>query len=209
MKRLIAVILALTLQSVPGHAADASDLVFADRTPWNTPVGGLAWTVTRDAEANGAGDGGTRLLLEEASDEDGNTLLQISEEGPAGTRPLSRFPLSAGDPVVVYFLENVSRDMAQQSGGSPFYIRNRIKDAFRSGGEVSSEGDTVSVLLRPFAEDRNVARTGNFRSLSLEFELGPDAAQPIRQLRAATDGPVIAGRPYLFELTLTGSDAER
>ena len=32
-------------------------------------------------------------------------------------------------PILLFFLENVVRSMATQTGGSPYYIRNRIRDS--------------------------------------------------------------------------------
>ncbi|MBA4491116.1 hypothetical protein [Paracoccus sp. S1E-3] len=198
LPRMIWVLLALVLP-VAAWTSEASDLVFADRAPWDPPATGLVWRISRDSDA---GATQSELLLEPRTDADGSQILQMSERNDAATRPLSRFPISAGDPVVVYFLEALTRDMARMTGGSPFYIRNRIRDGMGAGAQVTRAPEGVAVVLTPFADDENAARMGGFASLSLRFDLGPDPTDPIRHLRAETGDQTPTGRPYVLDLTL-------
>ncbi len=85
------------------------------------------------------------------------------------------FPDSAGNPLIMYFLETVLRDMANQAGGSPFYIRNRIKDALLRDADfrpvvLSLDGRTIAaqeITLHPFVTDAARDRMSGFADLAL------------------------------------------
>ena len=97
--------------------------------------------------------------------------------------------------MLVFFLENTARDMATMTGGSPFYIRNRIKDAVFQGGTVRREGGKVTVEMQPFAEDPNRDRMGGFQTLTLRFVMGADPKAPIAEMVAETADPVTVKLP--------------
>lgn len=78
-----------------------------------------------------------------------------------GDRPVSDFAPQSAHPVVIYFLESTATHMAEATGGSPFYIRNRIREAL-------SIADGMEIT--PFAADANRAKMGDFADLTLRFE---------------------------------------
>lgn len=90
-------------------------------------------------------------------------------------RGIGTFPASIGNPVIMYFMETTLRDMAEKSGGSPFYIRNRIKDALLTDAEIlpvtvrlgDSDVEARQITLLPFAHDAARARMGRFADLKL------------------------------------------
>ncbi len=92
-------------------------------------------------------------------------------------RGLGVFPVSVGNPMIMYFYETVIRDMAETAGGSPHYIRNRVKEALvrpadSEVGEAVFQGQTVktqTVRIRPFEEDPNKARMRGFGALELKI----------------------------------------
>ena len=97
-------------------------------------------------------------------------------------RNLGVFPASVGNPIIMYFYETVVRDMAESAGGSPFYIRNRVKDALVSlsevePGEASVDGEVLQtkvVRLQPFANDPNRAQMQGFGDLELRVTMSED-----------------------------------
>lgn len=76
-------------------------------------------------------------------------------------RPVGDFARESAHPAVMFFLESTVRHMAEATGGSPFYIRNRIRDALARA--------PLDVPVTPFADDPNRARMGDFAALTLTF----------------------------------------
>lgn len=114
---------------------------------------------------------------------DGNVevaLLEFRQEGKS--RALGTFPASVGNPMIMYFYETVVRDMAEAAGGSPFYIRNRVKEALIEPSEVQAgeaivAGKTVTtrtIFLRPFEGDPNQSRMQGFGDLELRVTMSEE-----------------------------------
>ncbi|MCA0941998.1 hypothetical protein LCM08_19070 [Salipiger pacificus] len=132
--------------------------------------------------------------------------LQFLQEGKH--RNLGSFPASVGNPMIMYFYETVIRDMAETAGGSPFYIRNRIKDSLVRPAEVETGealygGETIetrTVTLRPFAEDPNRARMQGFGDLELRVTMSEAVPGWYLSLIAEAPGGEGAEGGYLSEL---------
>ncbi|MBU3030927.1 hypothetical protein [Paracoccus marinaquae] len=203
MKRAIAAVLWLGLSVLanPVLAGEAGDAVFADRGPWSLGGSALVWSLSVEgpvAEGFLPIRDGQVTLTEAIDPSDQKPVLQLTQKTDLRSRRIGPFPVSGGDPVLVFFLEQTARDMATLTGGSPFYIRNRIKDAVFRGGRITREGDSMIASFQPFTDDPNAGRMGGFRNLTLTFVLG-DPASPIRELRAETagDAPGYANRMVL------------
>lgn len=171
-------------------AGEAGDAVFADRGPWSLDGQTLRWSLRVEGpETQGflPIDKGSVTLTQAIDPSDQQPVLELTQTTDSRTRRIGPFPISGGDPVLTFFLEQTARDMARLTGGSPFYIRNRIKDALFQGGTIT-QADTGSVAsFQPFAADPNAGRMGGFQTLTLTFVLD-DPAQPIREFRAETQG---------------------
>ena len=98
-------------------------------------------------------------------------------------RPVADFPASGPNPVLLYFLESTARGMAQATGGSPFYIRNRIREAVAAAG--LGDGSPLEVAIVPFAADPNRGRMGGFADLTLRLRY--DEGRPDRLLELSAD----------------------
>ena len=180
----------------PALAGEAGDLVFAERGPWDISAAPVVWTISQqgpEVEGFVALGEGTITLRQIVDPSDGKPVLQLEEATARINRKIGPFPVSGGDPALTFFLETVTRDMAALTGGSPFYIRNRLKDALFRGGEVGTENGRKVAIFRPFADDPNRDRMFGFDSLTLRFVLD-EPARPIRQMLAET-GPLAGGRP--------------
>lgn len=191
MIRNLAAAVLMTLSAGLAHAGEAGDAVFAERGPWSLGDSDLRWSLQVEGpETPGflpVGDGS--LTLTEAIDPtDRQPVLRLIQQTDSRTREIGPFPVSGGDPVLTFFLEQVTRDMARLTGGNPHYIRNRIKDALFRGGDLDRQDDGSVARFTPFAQDKNAPRMGGFDTLTLSFVLG-DPRQPIRELRAETQGP--------------------
>lgn len=193
MKRAIAAALWLGLSVLsPGLAAagEAGDAVFAERGPWSIGGRDLHWSLhVQGPQAPGflPVRDGSLTLTQVIDPSDSRPVLQLVQKTDSRTRRIGPFPISAGDPVLTFFLEQVTRDMANLTGGSPFYIRNRIKEALFQGGRIAPQESGSVASFQPFADDPNANRMKGFETLTLTFVLG-DPVQPIRELRAETAG---------------------
>ena len=195
-----AAILGACLAGAPAMvaASEAGDLVFAERGPWSLGERTLTWTLVHEGPASPAflpvADG--RVTLSQVTDpSDGKPALQLDQVAQGRNRRIGPFPVSGGDPVLVFFLESTTRDMAALTGGSPDYIRNRIKDAVFRGGAVERKGGVITVVARPFADDPSRDRMRGFETLELRFVLGGDPGAPLREMVARTSAPVAAAVP--------------
>ncbi|WP_095590832.1 hypothetical protein [Actibacterium ureilyticum] len=128
-------------------------------------------------------------------------------------RNMGSFPASVGNPMIMVFVESVVRDMAETAGGSPFYIRNRVKEALvrpAETEEVSIEygGATIagqSVTLHPFDGDPNAARMSGFGDLALTVTMSDQVPGWYHSLRAQVPGD--DGTP-LYQSTTTFDTVE-
>lgn len=168
--------------ALPGLAqADrATDLVFSTGVLGNIPHD-MAVTYEHlrlgpdSDEFRSIPDGSITLVVVPGDTGGDEAIMAMSNGGKARNR--TPFPADAGNPLVMAFLESSLRSMAQITGGSPFYLRNRIKESLRSGGEVTPvqivvDGETVDALevtFKPFVEDKNAERMGDFSMLELKF----------------------------------------
>lgn len=194
----------IILAGAPVSAGEAGDLVFAERGPWDLSLAPLVWALDQQGptvEGFAPLGQGTITLREITDPSDGQPVLQLDEATARINRKIGPFPVSGGDPTLTFFLETVARDMAALTGGSPFYIRDRLKDALFRGGEVAQADGQRVAAFRPFAEDPNRDRMYGFDSLTLRFVLD-EPGQPIRRMLAET-GPLAGGRPpYRNEMVL-------
>lgn len=98
-----------------------------------------------------------------------------------------------GNPMLAVMLENVLRATAKATGGSPFYLRNRIRDAM---GARLAEAEAGVFTVRPFASDAQAARMGPFAEMELRFEVRAEAPGMLVSLSA------VAGEAYSEEIRL-------
>lgn len=173
--------------AAPDGASQTDQLLFSDRD-WSGAAQGLNWSVdSAGPQASGFRpiDDGQLLITDVVDPKDGHPMLQLREVAPGRDRIVGTYSRSV-DPMLIYFLETATRNMASIADGNPNYIRNRIKAEMRSGGDVVSTPDGGhTVTLSPFVNDPNAARMGGFGTMTLVFTLGPDDHAPIRALRAA------------------------
>ncbi|WP_425074688.1 hypothetical protein [Sagittula sp. S175] len=148
----------------------------------------------------------SNALKPEAAERDTGTIVLSFEQQQAlmallefrqddKHRGLGKFPASVGNPMIMYFYEAIVRDMAEAAGGSPFYIRNRVKDALIQPseaieGEAMVGGETVptqTIHLHPFKNDPNADRMQGFDDLELTVTMSDKV--PGWYLRLVADVP--------------------
>lgn len=198
MRRILAV-LALVALPIGAGADTGTDLVFAPNQLAGLAAGErLVYAHARGGEAAlRPVEGGTwELAIEEG---DGARAAILSIRAGTRARELEPFPgdETAGNPVLIAFLETVTRRVAEATGGSPFYIRNRIRDALRAGGTVRPADGAREIAYSPFRDDPNARALGAFRELEIAFSVAETAPGRFRRLSAATPGAEPAYRETL------------
>ena len=185
-------LLALAL-GAPGRAAETYDLIFKNGTLDGLPgdhtlVYSKTVDLPLDAEAAARETGEVRLTFE-AED---MARLRFHQNGKH--RNIGQFPATVGNPMIMYFVETVVRDLAKHAGGSPFYIRNRVKDSLIQFAEIETRDmpfgtDTVkvqSITLHPFRKDPNRDRMRGFEDVALTISMSEAVEGWYYALRAAT-----------------------
>ncbi len=129
----------------------------------------------------------------------------------AGRRTaIDELPAGAGNPVFLVFMEETVRAVAALTGGSPFYIRNRLRDALASGGATvaveAAGGAATRLEFRPFADDPNAARMRGMDALALGFVLSDAVPGRFVSLEAAI--PASETGTVRFEQRMVFSGAE-
>lgn len=180
LKLLGTVIVAALMSSAPAWAemsgTETYDLLFKNGTLDEvskdaTLVYGRTVSSALKPEMDMRDTGDVLLSFEQADAPMAN--LRFEQDGKY--RNLGAFPASVGNPMIMYFVETMSRDMGEAAGGSLFYIRNRIKDALITPNEaVSGEAEfngktipTTTVTLRPFEGDPNATAMKGFGALEM------------------------------------------
>ncbi|APG94093.1 hypothetical protein [Sinorhizobium americanum] len=110
----------------------------------------------------------------------GNVAMTLHRGGRS--RGLGDYPASVGNPLIMYFLESVLADIANQSGGSPYYLRNRIKEALLRDAQImrvslrhqNADIRARVVTIRPFRNDKARERMGRFSELALTVTVSED-----------------------------------
>ncbi|MET4127244.1 hypothetical protein [Roseovarius sp. MBR-6] len=193
--------MALALGLICGGMAAAEpvpayDLLFREGTLDDLDRGG-ALTYRRtveNARDTASAENATGEIALGFTVEDGVEMAELDFRQDERHRLMGRFPASVGNPMIMVFYEQVVRDMAATAGGSPFYIRNRIKEAMSRSIEpqdgtavvAGHEVETRTVVLRPFADDPNRARMGAFADLELSVTMSEAVPGWYHSLRAST-----------------------
>lgn len=190
--------------------------------------GALAEGAFELAFRNGTLDGlsaGTRLAYDSSviTPEDGGEGGDVSVSVDLGTdgsaairmhdgdasRVLGRFDADVGNPLAMYFLERTIRSVASATGGSDFYLRNRIKDALRAPERVNDvqvdwQGtsiDAMEIVLAPFSADPNARRLGRYADLELRLVVGEDVPGWYHSLHAESGEGAFVSHLELTEVT--------
>jgi len=162
-------------------------------------------TLKPEAEARDTGD----IALSFRTGDIDIALIEFRRDGKH--RSLGTFPASVGNPMIMVFYETVVRDMAEAAGGSPDYIRNRVKEALiqptdMTAGETIVDGRMVAtqtIRMNPFAGDPNIDRMKGFGDLELRVTMSEDVPGWYTHLLAEASG----GEVYKSELTFLRLDS--
>ncbi len=140
-------------------------------------------------------------------DKQHSTMAMLEFRKDDRHRALGSFPASVGNPIIMFFYESVIRDMAEAAGGSPFYIRNRVKEALIQPseieeGEAQFDGRTVptrTIRLYPFLDDPNLERMQGFGDMELRVTMSDEVPGWYVSLIAESSGGEVYRNELRFE----------
>ena len=195
MPRLGYLLIALFCLTAPLHAEEAGyDLIFRTGTLADQKEGATLRYGREIINAAHPEPGQRRrseaVLLSIAADD--KALLRAEIDGKH--RPIGGFPASVGNPLAMYFMEATVRNLAAVTGGSPFYIRNRVKEALIKGTAVTQgigrfDGADVAtkiITMYPFRDGESRRLMGPFGALELRFTVSDAVPGWYLSLAAAT-----------------------
>lgn len=169
----------------------------------------------RDERVVWIDDGELRVALQSGQDGSREAVISMLADGKV-QRQMTPLPVSIGNPVLLTFLESSLRAMANITGGSPFYIRNRIKAALRDSGTITpvtvKVGDEMveaqQITFIPFQHDQNRARMGEFADLELRFIVSDKAPGGfllfLAETRPQADGAVAFREKITYRAAMVG-----
>ena len=209
---------ALPLGAAADQPTQAYDLLFRNGTLDAIDRGSaLVYDRTVSNALNAAADDRDtgRVVLTFDQPEGGPEAVEMTFRQDERFRGLGSFPASVGNPMIMYFYESTIRDMSESAGGSPFYIRNRIKDSLTVPQTIETataqyDGETIDVqrvTLKPFADDPNGAAMKGFADLEMTVTMSEAVPGWYVSLDAQVPGK--SGPVYASTLQLVGlEDAE-
>ena len=202
-------LLALLAAPLPAGAGALTDLLMAPGVFADAPLG----SAVAYAEERAVPDGGTLddvtagVVRLEVREDAGKPELVLVKEENGTPKPVGTFPAGVANPLLLYFLETTVRATADATGGSPYYIRNRIREALVATDLGTDVGDTATptreVTLVPFAEDPNRPKMGPFGDLTVRLRFDPDRPERILELSADT---AEGGEGYHEKMVLIAED---
>jgi hypothetical protein len=156
-------------------------------------------------------DGEIVVALEQSETGDRVARVTLSEAGRG--RGLDPMAADGGHPLLLVFLETVVSDVARLTGGSPFYIRNRMREALAEQDtvepvEIERHGARTGgerLTFRPFVDDPNRAELGALADLELRVTLsdatpgGLDRLEAVSAPAADADAPPAFSESVVFE----------
>ena len=192
---------------------DAASLLFETPALIGVPTG---TTLIYRMERTVAGSDGSRSLEPALLPSMSTVELSLKSNSETGGRDahleivtterrqaVGSFPSLVGNPVVLVFLERDVADMSRILRGSPYYIRNRIKDAL--GGTTLAESarfifegreiEGWRVAVSPFAQDRNRHKLREYSAKRYEFTVSDAVPGGVYELR--TSKPGVDGAPMV------------
>lgn len=194
--------LALSLTSFPARGGELSDLIMAPGVLAALPPGEVLTYAGARHPGTAEADAPVFEIKLQAT---AQNRLQLTRIEAQTARPIAAFPAQGANPVLLYFLETLVRGLAEASGGSPFYLKNRLLEALVTADLPAPAADgRIRAQLLPFANDPNQARLGDLAGLTVTLVFDPAAPGRLVSLKADT---ALGASGYSETLTLR-SEAE-
>ncbi|MEL6264472.1 MAG: hypothetical protein AAFR52_02320 [Pseudomonadota bacterium] len=211
--RMLPALMAIALAAQPVAAVEPIDLLF--ETPHMQgvrPGAALSYVHSREGAHPVLSPGFNQTIrMQTPAPDGGSEAIEVTMDAEGAPRTLAPFVGVPGNPMLMVFLETVVSAVSKATGGSPFYLRNRMREGLREG--LSQQPMILSlgaarlparlVSMRPFEGDKNAARLGAFQELEMRFVVAEGAPGMLIAMTAAT-APVAEGETpvYVEEIRL-------
>lgn len=205
----LAVLFAMTLVFLPGHAAfaeekSATDLIFSapylKQVPHKTAI---SYSYSHDTavpeEFGTKFEEAVTVTVNDSTLPDGFNSVAIELNSTLHQYALGPFENTSGNPVVMMFLERDLQQMRSRIGGAPVLFRNTIRRAFRESAEVETVALTIDgasvegrkITIRPFIDDEQTGQFGRFAGKIFETVVADAVPGGIYAMRSFVpgDGP--------------------
>lgn len=200
--------LGLGLGIGPAKAETAFELVFRGGTLNDFDAGSTLEYLGTDSFGSTA-EGAEERIVVTLPEPDRVTIARSAAEGDEPGRVLGQFDAAVGNPLAMFFFERTVRSISGETGGSPYYIRNRMREALGEPGNMSevtvpwngAEVAATEITLQPFENDARRAELGPFADLEIRVTVSEDVPGWYHSLSASTPATE-AGPGYRAELDL-------
>jgi hypothetical protein len=207
---IVLTIAALLAGGPVASAGEAQDRIFRVGLLGELEIGE---TIVFETERAGTDPAAGSIEVAVVEGEAGQRALRVERLQDGGAVSRTSLPAGGGHPVLLMFLETTLRAMAEATGGSPFYIRNRMREALAADVplepvEVVVDGTpaaAVTATFRPFARDPNRSKMGAFADLALTLTMSDAVPGDFARLQAVAAAP---GAEAAFAETVTFSRVE-
>ncbi len=196
-------VLALALAGTAAVAGEAQDRLFALGALKDVPTGNtLVYDFTRegafpDDKLGKVTHGEARLSLVAGAEPEARAAVVLLRDDEKLVANFDPFPGDAGNPIFMVFMEETVATMAKLTGGSSFYIRNRMREALGAQDavtptDVSFGGETLpgqTLTFQPFLNDKNAAKMGAaFQALTITFVMSDEVPGEFVRMEAVAPG---------------------
>jgi hypothetical protein len=159
-----------------------------------------------DAEVGGAGLKSSISTIELSLQPDlqsGGRRAEIEIVTGERRQAAGTFPSLVGNPVILVMLERDVNEMSRLLRGSPYYLRNRIREALGETtraeparlGFAGRQVEGWRVAVTPFAQDRHRDKLGAYAAKRYEFTLSDAVPGGVYEMRLVT--PDTNGAPLV------------
>lgn len=215
--RRLAFILAAALLASPASAVPTGNQVFFEapylmRVAPGTTLNYVYKHVTTKADLGESFEETLDMEVTAPSDDASKRIASVEIHRGARESEAGPFPTMNGNPISLVLLERDVKEMAQLSKGSPFYLRNRLRDHLGTGtvepASFTFDGKTVEgwkLIMAPFVEDPNKDKLLELANRRYEFLFSDAVPGGLYSIRVVTPAKEGGGNIIETSLTLTGA----
>ncbi len=220
MRRLLAsfaVVASLSLAGAAAMAAPTGAALFFE-TPFlaDLPAGTtLSYSyhhTTTDPSLGESFDEKMEMKIAAAPEDAAKRVADVDIFRGTQHREAGPFPVALGNPLALVLLEREAKEIAQLTKGSPFYIRNRMKEALMNAKvediRLSYAGKDVPAWkldMAPFATDPHKEQLQEIANRSYSFVFSQAVPGGLYEVRVVTPKADKSGTMIETVVTLAGS----